>query len=117
MKMGKSKRGSTSLYYFSPFPCEGKGDRGMDFTEYGGEGGIRTHGSLAATHAFQACLLGHSSTSPVDNYCIWRRRGWDSNPRSANAEAAFRERHHEPLGHLSSVPINYTTSFTGLPPV
>jgi hypothetical protein len=32
--------------------------------------------------------------------CAWRR-GWDSNPRSACAETAFRERHHEPLGHLS----------------
>lgn len=30
----------------------------------GGEGGIRTHGSLAATRAFQARLLDHSSTSP-----------------------------------------------------
>ena len=30
----------------------------------GGEGGIRTHGNLAATHALQACLLDHSSTSP-----------------------------------------------------
>lgn len=30
----------------------------------GGEGGIRTHGHLAATHAFQACLIDHSSTSP-----------------------------------------------------
>ena len=30
-----------------------------------------------------------------------RRRGWDSNPRSANAETAFRERHLKPLGHLS----------------
>ena len=30
----------------------------------GGEGGIRTHGNLAATHALQACLFVHSSTSP-----------------------------------------------------
>ena len=30
-----------------------------------GEGGIRTHGSLTATRAFQARLLGHSSTSPL----------------------------------------------------
>ena len=30
----------------------------------GGEGGIRTHGNLTATHALQACLLDHSSTSP-----------------------------------------------------
>jgi hypothetical protein len=31
----------------------------------GGEGGIRTHGNLTATHALQACLIGHSSTSPL----------------------------------------------------
>ncbi len=30
----------------------------------GGEGGIRTHGNRKATHALQACLLDHSSTSP-----------------------------------------------------
>jgi hypothetical protein len=35
-----------------------------DRTCNGGEGGIRTHGRLTATHALQACLLGHSSTSP-----------------------------------------------------
>src|ERR1043165_3556143 len=31
----------------------------------GGEGGIRTHGTLSRTHAFQACALSHSATSPV----------------------------------------------------
>jgi hypothetical protein len=71
----------------------------------GGEGGIRTHGNLAATHAFQACLLDHSSTSPETKgkghpANLWRR-GRDLNPRSAEAEAAFRERYHKPLGHLS----------------
>ena len=30
----------------------------------GGEGGIRTHGTLSRTHAFQACALNHSATSP-----------------------------------------------------
>ena|GEM_PF-3202006 len=29
-----------------------------------GESGIRTHGTLASTHAFQACTLGHSVISP-----------------------------------------------------
>ncbi len=29
-----------------------------------GEGGIRTHGTLSRTHAFQACSLSHSDTSP-----------------------------------------------------
>src|SRR6266850_5179336 len=31
---------------------------------YGGEGGIRTHGPIAGTHAFQACRFDHSRTSP-----------------------------------------------------
>ena len=31
----------------------------------GGEGGIRTHGRVSPTHAFQACSLNHSDTSPI----------------------------------------------------
>ena len=31
----------------------------------GGESGIRTHGTVARTHAFQACALNHSAISPV----------------------------------------------------
>src|SRR5579885_421387 len=31
----------------------------------GGEGGIRTHGKVSPTHAFQACSLSHSDTSPL----------------------------------------------------
>jgi hypothetical protein len=30
----------------------------------GGQGGIRTHGTLSRTHAFQACALNHSATCP-----------------------------------------------------
>src|SRR5258708_32635189 len=30
----------------------------------GGEGGIRTHGEVSPTHAFQACSFSHSDTSP-----------------------------------------------------
>src|SRR5512147_705493 len=29
-----------------------------------GESGIRTHGTLTSTHAFQACTFGHSVISP-----------------------------------------------------
>src|SRR5580704_6976624 len=32
---------------------------------YGGEGGIRTHGRISPTHAFQACSLNRSDTSPL----------------------------------------------------
>ena len=31
---------------------------------YGGEGGIRTPGTFYRTHAFQACTINHSDTSP-----------------------------------------------------
>ena len=31
---------------------------------YGGESGIRTHGTISRTHAFQACAFDHSATSP-----------------------------------------------------
>ena len=31
----------------------------------GGEDEIRTHGTIAGTHAFQACAFNHSATSPL----------------------------------------------------
>ena len=34
----------------------------------GGEGGIRTLGTRKRTHAFQACSLSHSDTSPSQSY-------------------------------------------------
>ena len=34
----------------------------------GGEGGIRTLGTDKRTHAFQACSIGHSDTSPHGIY-------------------------------------------------
>jgi hypothetical protein len=36
-----------------------------NLSEYdGGESGIRTHGTVSRTHAFQACALSHSAISP-----------------------------------------------------
>ena len=34
------------------------------FLIFGGESGIRTHGTVARTHAFQACTFNHSVISP-----------------------------------------------------
>jgi hypothetical protein len=34
-------------------------------SEVGGESGIRTHGRVSPTHAFQACLIDRSSISPL----------------------------------------------------
>ena len=38
--------------------------RGFVFTEYGGEGEIRTLDTVSCIHTFQACSLSHSDTSP-----------------------------------------------------
>ncbi len=77
-----------------------------------------------ATPAFQASLIGHSSTSPHIILYIIRiyeksdyitmfpfmlkahvlASGGEGGIRThapLNAETAFRERHHQPLGHLS----------------
>ena len=35
------------------------------FYVIGGEDEIRTHGTIAGTHAFQACAFNHSATSPL----------------------------------------------------
>jgi hypothetical protein len=37
---------------------------GSDKPPSGGESGIRTHGTLSRTHAFQACALSRSAISP-----------------------------------------------------
>ena len=57
-----------------------------------GESGIRTHGTLTSTHAFQACTLGHSVISPsatdgrstaayTDVRADVRRHGWPKHVR------------------------------------
>ena len=38
----------------------------------GGEGGIRTHGSVATTHDFQSCTFGLSVTSPIQVVTVCR---------------------------------------------
>src|SRR3569623_3453978 len=40
----------------------------------GGESGIRTHGTVSRTHAFQACALSHSAISPERPLLKGRRR-------------------------------------------
>ncbi len=51
----------------------------------GGQGGIRTHGDIAATHAFQACSFDHSDTCP-----FFSRRGGNLTGRFALGNANFR---------------------------
>src|SRR6185295_11823673 len=86
---------------------------------YGGEGGIRTHGTVSRSQHFQCCQFNHSCTSPelpiadfqspifksaIGNWksaMIWRR-GWDSNPRWALTHSGFRDRCTNPLCDLSA---------------
>src|ERR1700676_5028255 len=49
----------------------------------GGESGIRTHGTVSRTHAFQACALSHSAISPdapllkaLEEFCKGAPRLW-----------------------------------------
>src|ERR1700726_532846 len=44
--------------------------------DYGGEGGIRTHGRISPTHAFQACSLNRSDTSPLVLEQFSRKEGF-----------------------------------------
>ena len=37
---------------------------------YGGEGGVRTHGTVAGTRDFQSRRFGHSRTSPYFGYLL-----------------------------------------------
>src|SRR5262252_9832518 len=50
----------------------------------GGEGGIRTHDTVSRIHAFQACALSHSATSPErkNRGGQYSGRGPGYNPRS-----------------------------------
>ena len=63
----------------------------------GGEGGIRTLDGLPRT-AFP--VPRHRPLGDLSGW--WWRRGWDSNPRYGYPHTAFRERHLQPLGHLSA---------------
>ena len=68
----------------------------------GGEGGIRTHDTVSRIHAFQACALSHSATSPdgkIGRQYSGRVPGY--NPRSrfppAKRRPAATERFRRPF--------------------
>ena len=84
---------------------------------YGGEGGIRTRGTVAGTHAFQACRLSHSRTSPqkyrTPFITVHAETLPDAKTGTSGGEGgirtrgtlpytAFRERRLKPLSHLSN---------------
>jgi hypothetical protein len=77
----------------------------------GGEGGIRTHGTVAGTIVFKTISIDHSDTSPEHATCLvkwtfleryaWRRER-DSNPRGGLLPPIdLANRPLQPLGYLS----------------
>ena len=71
----------------------------------GGEGEIRTHGTLAGTLVFKTSTLNHSVTSPEHKLKAKWRRGRDSNPREdLRPPNDLANRPLEPLGYLSVLP-------------
>src|SRR5215471_4214231 len=56
------RRDRLRLSMSSPDPDEA---RPKGRAKSGGESGIRTHGRVSPTHAFQACSLNHSDISPL----------------------------------------------------
>ena len=79
-------------------PAAMVGQRCGSVNRGGGEGGIRTLDGLPRT-AFP--VPRHRPLGDLSAVCRWRR-GWDSNPRYGYPYTAFRERHLQPLGHLST---------------
>ena len=58
------KRVESGLGMFSGMPKQKSARKALVCWLSGGEGGIRTRGEFYPTHAFQACDLNRSSTSP-----------------------------------------------------
>ncbi len=71
----------------------------------GGESGIRTHGTLSRTHAFQACALNHSAISPAGTVPSHNRPFPQLPPPHGTADGAdtrLRRRSSAPPGRRSA---------------
>ena len=73
----RSARGCHPCLRYDPLPMS----PGRTREAGGGESGIRTHGTVSRTHAFQACALSHSAISPdalvlkgQEDFCKRRRK-------------------------------------------
>ena len=113
-------RGAPSRGTRAPcFPrCPPSGTAVGTLAWHGGEGGIRTRGTVTRTHAFQACSFGHSDTSPrpprsSDRSVTRRARSVPVEPQLAERVGfeptdpregvnGFRDRPVRPLRHLSA---------------
>src|SRR5262245_46185559 len=70
----------------------------------GGEGGIRTRGGCYTTHAFQACALNHSATSPARfagrSYSGFRAQGNGRQTTVFGAKSRLLPRNGSPIGAM-----------------
>ena len=65
----------------------------------GGEGGIRTHGEVSPTHAFQACSFSHSDTSPREACARADGIGGDDRPPVGRSQRDLRRISWASSGH------------------
>src|SRR2546423_5510104 len=68
----------------------------------GGEGGIRTHGTVSRTQHFQCCQFSHSCTSPDFGFWILDSRG---EPLFCNLKSKIQNRLAERVGFEPTVPV------------
>ena len=73
------------------FPQKCSGNREL---ETGGESGIRTHGRVSPTHAFQACSFNHSDISPHLESMTYERPATNYGTRCSCCEQWTRSRVH-----------------------
>src|SRR5262245_37919932 len=79
-KVAGQTQGDTVSHWFTRYRCflpdlagfsgsnctAPQGLRSSAVSRWSGESGIRTHGGVTPTHAFQACSLNHSDISPLE---------------------------------------------------
>ena len=85
---------------------------------YGGEGGIRTHGRISPTHAFQACSLNRSDTSPrqkTDNQ-FNRKRRITHNRAVGNPHVPLLHCYHRLRGRLIGRTPDFGSGYPGSSP-
>jgi hypothetical protein len=93
-------------------------ERGVPPLRNGGEGGIRTHGRISPTHAFQACSLNRSDTSPSQqtSYQSSRKRHITHNRPSWDHREALLHFYHRLRGRLIGRTPDFGSGYPGSSP-
>ena len=83
---------------------------------YGGESGIRTHGRVSPTHAFQACSFNRSDISPETGGARFRPAGRaERSRRQYSSSSSWRSRFHRLTSNISPTrPPNRTNATSAM---